>query len=199
MWDRGIHFCTNQRGSLSAENRSFFKETIMLQAGERSLKVILWWWLNSFCCCLLSSAEKRKWGLFPAFHSTTVRRLRGEDEKGKTSNCQQKKFDRIQSFFSLTIGKGIILISRMSTFPTLPKDCIWLLVIFALATLCSVRDIIVKVFSFWVGKPSFSRWRWVQAGRRSQIPSPINQPLPIQLTSAESSWMELAILTRGTI
>lgn len=48
--------------------------------------------------------------------------------KGKTRTCQQKKFNRIQSSFeNRGRGKGVILISKMSTFLTLPKDCIWLL------------------------------------------------------------------------
>lgn len=69
---------------------------------------------------------------------------------------------------------------------------------FVQAMICSVRGNIVKDFSFWVVKPSFSRLWWVQAGHKSQIPSLTNQLLFIQLTSADSSWIELAIPTQGT-
>lgn len=189
-------FLQNPRGSLSAENWSFSLETIMLQAGEGSLKVILWWWLNSYCSCLLSSREKSANEVF-SFHSTPPLSIvcDGEDERGKTRNCLQKKFDRIQSFKNSGRGKGNILIRQMSTFLTLSKDAFDFF--FVQAMICSDSDIIVKDFSFWVVKLSVSRLWWVQAGHRSQISSPTNQLLSIQRTSADSSWIELAILTQG--
>lgn len=109
--------------------------------------------LNSFCSCLLISRQKSGNEVFSFHFTPSLSIMRWENEKGTTRNCQQKKFDLL-----FKIGAEEII--QMPTFLILPKDCFFF---FTQALICSVRDIIVKDFSFWVVKPSFSRLWIVQA------------------------------------